>query len=57
MDPIRPFSLAGVVVPAFTDKSRPVILRIGLFIAFLASLLWLLDAVADWVFAVLKASH
>jgi hypothetical protein len=42
---------------ALTNETRPLILGTILFIGFLSGLQWLLAEVANWVFAVLKATR
>jgi hypothetical protein len=42
---------------ALTNETRPFVLATILFIGLLTSLQWLLAEVANWVFAVLKATR
>lgn len=39
------------------NRRRPVILGTALFIGLFAGLHWLIGQVAEWIFAVLKATH
>jgi hypothetical protein len=42
---------------ALANETRPLMLGTILFIGILTGLVWLMGEVADWVFAVLKATR